>query len=183
MESEHECSWCPERAMTALTPKSHKRIRLMEEREGDGEISDEYEDYDVYLREGGHVKKVAEEPLSRKRKLADDVQSKLVKVEEGLHNEEQLLIGEDIGFGEKEISENKEEKMPIKVADEQDTVEEEDLKMLEKMVDSKEEVKDEKSQKLVEEEQITFDEEEILEEEEDEMLAYLWPGSVRRSVV
>ena len=177
--------------MSALTPSpSHKRIRVMEEREGDGEISDENEDADVCLTRGAldKMRTVVEESSCRKRKraLASDVQSKLMTVEAGLLNEEELLIEEKVGFDD-EISENKEESMSaraVDVLDEQGTVEKEDQRMPKKKVDRKEEVVDEKRQKLPDdEEQSTFEEEEILEEEEDEMLAYLWPGSGRRSVV
>ena len=178
--------------MSALTPSpSHKRIRAMEEREGDGEISDEYENAGVHLTRGAldKMRTVVEESACRKRKraLASDVQSKLMKVEAGLLNEEELLIEEEVGFDDEEISENKEESMSaraVDVLDEQGTVEKEDQGMPKTMVDRKEEVVDEKRQKLPDdEEQSSFEEEEILEEEEDEMLAYLWPGSGRKSVV
>ena len=173
--------------MSALTPSpSHKRIRAMEEREGDGEISDEYEDADVLLTRGAldKMRTVVEESSCRKRKraLASDVQSKLMKVEAGLLNEEELLIEEEVGFDEKEVIANKEESLSARAVDVLD--EKEDQGMPKNMVDRKEEVVDEKRQKLPDdEEQSTFEEEEILEEEEDEMLAYLWPGSGRRSVV
>ena len=45
---EHECTRCPLRAMTALTP-SHKRIRVLDTRLKEGDISDEYEDLDTDL--------------------------------------------------------------------------------------------------------------------------------------
>ena len=174
--------------MTALTP-SHKRIRVMmdsEERESEGEISDEYEDADAL---GKKQTTVVEESFCRKRKrdLTNDVQLKSMKTEAvPLNEEELLLIEEEIGFDEKKINKQEEESISAKVGDnldedEQDSVKKEDQRMLKKMVDHKEKPLHKNSQKLQDEEQTTFEEEEILEEE-DEMLAYLWPGSGRRSV-
>merc|ERR1711934_1191334 len=122
---------------------------------------------------------LVEESLCRKgkRDLVSDVQAKSMKVEEEILNEKELCI-EEAGSDEKKINENEEESMSAKavgVLDEQGTLEKEDQRMLEKMIDHREKVVDEKSQKLADEEPTSF------EEEEDEMLAYLWPGSGRKN--
>ena len=82
--------------MTALTP-SHKRIRamdLVDYKEKEGEISDEYEDADVVIKQG----LVKDEKLGRKRKrdLTNYSQSKSVKIEAEPLDDEELLIQEDL---------------------------------------------------------------------------------------
>ena len=185
VDLEHECTWCPERTMTALTP-SHKRIRvvdLMDSKEKEGEISDEYEDADVDEKQW----LVDDKRLCRKRKgiVANDLQSKSLKVEAELSHEEELLIQDDLTeeeIGLDVIKEHEEEKrISVKAVnllddEEQNTVEKEGQRMLTKSAYGNEE-----SQKFDDDDQETF-EKEILDEE-DEMLAYLWPGSGRRSAV
>merc|ERR1719209_2378150 len=121
---------------------------------------------------------VEDEKLCRKRKriLTNDSQSKSLKIEAELSHEGELLIQDDlieeeIGLDEKEdvIKKHEEEKsISVKAVnilddEEQNIVEKEGQRVLSKSVCGKEDM-----QKV---------------DDDDEMLAYLWPGSGRRSVV
>merc|ERR1719397_1661039 len=160
----------------------------MDSKEKEGEISDEYEDADVNKKQ----RLVEDEKLCRKRKriLTNDSQSKSLKIEEELSHEEKLLIQEDlieeeIGLEKKEdvIKEHEEEKsISVKAVnilddEEQNIVEKGGQRVLSKSVCGKEDM-----QKVYDDDDQETFEKEILDEE-DEMLAYLWPGSGRRSVV
>merc|ERR1719397_269653 len=164
----------------------------MDSKEKEGEISDEYEDADVNKKQ----RLVEDEKLCRKRKriLTNDSQSKSLKIEEELSHEEKLLIQEDlieeeIGLDEKEdvIKEHEEEKsISVKAVnilddEEQNIVEEKPKKKEGQRMLAKSDCGKEDMQKFHDDDQETF-EQDILNEE-DEMLAYLWPGSGRRSVV
>ena len=179
--------------MTALTP-SHKRIRAVDTKEKEGEISDEYEDADVVIKQGlvkdeklGGKKQglVKDEKMGRKRKrdLTNSLQSKSAKIEAEPFEDEELLTQEDlneeeVGLDEKEtvIKEQEGESTFVEAVNISNE-EEGGQRMLTKSVaDGKEDVK-----KFDNDDQEPF-EQEILDEE-DEMLAYLWPGSARRSVL
>ena len=208
-DEEHECTWCPERAMTALTP-SHKRIRMLEEEEGGGGISDEYEDLDVKPMRGAVEEKqpvVKDEELCGKRKegSTNDMPFKSRKIQAELHHEEAFLSPSLVWRRRAQEMEDKSQEHLHLVAEEvelnekatkepvaaffdegqQDAVGAGGKVMPKKHApgDGKGEMLDEKL-KFQNGDQESFEEpeQEIIDEEE-EMLAYLWPGSGRRGVL